>query len=132
MSRPICQTIVVVCFLTCLLTTSVVAQIISAPSPNNRNPTEIVVSFPARITQVDGAAVPPDNVLPGPSIYFKEGGRRVYLTADARIAGAGIMTQVSLSNFRTLIGDHPVNLVTGSDEGGAKVPCNLEMVPCVA
>jgi hypothetical protein len=81
--------------------------------------------------QIDGAAIPTTGVVPGPSIYFKEGGQRVYLTADARI-DARIRGQVVLSNFRTLTGAHAVHLVNGSDEGGANVPCDRESVPCVA
>ncbi|HKU75585.1 MAG TPA: hypothetical protein VJR02_16865 [Pyrinomonadaceae bacterium] len=136
MSRQIGHTLRLLGFLMGVLTANVFAQVSNAPIPNDINPTSLVVSFPANIVSIDGVAVPASGVLPSPLIYFKEAGNRVYLTADANIArdsgNAPLLNQVTLSNFRSLAGGFAVHLVTGSDEGGAGVPCDRETVPCVA
>jgi len=106
----------------------VVAQVKTFPLPDNTRATSIEVSFPANVAQMDGAKIsfPSALSVPIPSIYFKESGRRVYLTADTSFAkdsaGAPILNQIALSNFRTLDDSHGVDLVKGSDDGGVTVP----------
>jgi hypothetical protein len=77
---------------------------------------------------MDGVAIsaPGAVSVPPPSIYFKEGGHRVYLAADAAFAlnssATPILNQIELSNFRTLDGSKHVHLINGSDDGGVTVP----------
>jgi hypothetical protein len=110
------------------LAADVSGQVKSVPLPNHTQPTSIVVIFSADVVQMDGAPIPlaGGNTAPSPSIYFKEAGKRVYLTADAAFpldsTGAPLLKQIQLVNFKTLDGSHAVDLVTGSDDGGTIVP----------
>jgi hypothetical protein len=70
----------------------------SIPLPSNTAPTSVVVSFPAKIQQVEGTAIPA-NQPPSPSIYFKEAGKTIYLTATASLIADN---QISLSDFKSL------------------------------
>jgi hypothetical protein len=108
-----------------VLNASAAAQVKSVPFPTNTQPVSITVIFTADVAQMDGAAVPAAGSLavPPPSIYFKEGGRRVYLTADASFASQSTRKEIELTNFKTIdLPSHPVDLVNGStDDGGVAV-----------
>src|SRR5262245_34051028 len=60
---------------------NVLAQVKTVPLPTHTRPQYLVAIFPANVVQVDGAPVPVGGgtTVPAPSIYVKEGGRRIYL-----------------------------------------------------
>ena len=85
---------------------------VAVPIPNNTSPHSIVVSFPSNIQQVEGIAVT-TSLPPAPSIYFKEAGRTVYLTATARLIADN---QILLTEFKSLGGVN-ADLIRGSTDG---------------
>lgn len=111
MLRKNSLTIFAIAFLLSGFASSANAQV-AIPFPNNTSPDSIVVSFPSNIQQVEGTAVsasPP----PAPSIYFKEGGRTIYLTATAGLIADN---QISITDFKSL-GGVSAHLVRGSTDG---------------
>lgn len=115
------------CILVGLLAATAQAQTRSVPLPSRADPAFIRVSFIGLdLQQIDGVGIPADGTLPTPSIYFKEGGRRIYLLCDASLTamadGTPVKNQIDLKNFRTLDGTHQVHLVRGSDDNGMTVP----------
>lgn len=110
MFRKNSPTIFTLAFLLCVFTGGANAQV-AVPFPSATSPDSIVVSFPSNIQQVEGIAVA--NPLPGPSIYFKDGGKTVYLTATARLRADN---QISLTDFKTL-GGVSADLIRGSADG---------------
>lgn len=111
MLRKISPTLSVVAFLLLGFAYDVAAQV-AVPLPDNRRPTSIIVSFPSNIQQIEGTAIPA-NPPPAPSIYFKEAGKTIYLTATAILVADN---QISLSNFKSL-GDVSADLIDGSADG---------------
>jgi len=99
------------------------AQVKTVPLPTHTTPQYLVAIFPANVVQIDGAPVPAAGTatLPAPSIYVKEGGARVYLTAQAAFVrdstGDPVLNEIQLTNFQTLNGAYPVDLVSGSSDG---------------
>jgi hypothetical protein len=94
------------------------AQVKSVPLPDTMNARSIIVIFPSNVTRMDGTDI--SGGVVAPSVYIKEAGQRIYLTCSARALGSP--RQIELSNFRTLAGNHAVNLINGSDDGGVIVP----------
>ena len=111
MSRKNSLTIFVFAFLVGGFAAGANAQVAS-PLPSVTAPDSIVVSFPSTIQQVEGTAIPA-NPPPAPSIYFKEGGRTIYLMATATLIGSN---QISLTDFRSL-GGVSADLIRGSADG---------------
>jgi hypothetical protein len=62
---------------------------------------------------VEGTAAVLNGSLPTPSIYFKEAGKTIYLTAAARLSADN---QISLTEFKSL-GGVSADLVRGSSDG---------------
>jgi hypothetical protein len=128
MLRKITTVIFAIGLVAAWLVVNVEAQVRSVPMPTHTDPKSIVVIFSANVVQMDSAQVPitGSSRVPSPSIYFKEGGKRVYLTADAAFlldsTGAVVPNEIQLDNFKTLDGAHMVNLVSGSNDGGVTVP----------
>jgi hypothetical protein len=116
MSRGFRPVLFAVGVLLCWFSASAAAQVKSIPLPNHIDPDSITVIFSADVKQMDGANVSANSVVPPPSIYVKEGGRRIYLTCSAELMGVARL--VKLSSFKTLQGDRAVHLVRGSDDGG--------------
>jgi hypothetical protein len=111
MRRKIRPTLYAVVLLLLTLAPDAAAQV-AVPDPSNTAPDKIIVSFPSNIREVEGTAIPA-NPPPSPSIYFKDGGKTVYLTAVASLSAEN---QVTLSDFKTL-GDVSADLITGSADG---------------
>jgi hypothetical protein len=101
------------------------AQVVSVPSPTAATPDAIVVTFPNVIKAMDKLPPPdPGGAASAPLISFKQGTTRTFLTADAMlIRNSTRSAQIRLSNFKTLVGAHPVDLARGStDDRAAAVP----------